>query len=198
MATSFRRSPISGRCHSSTARSGSAPAYFPPIRKRAVPPTRTGLPDLGVRSPYHQRTLRRTKRHGRAIWRLQNILASVLANLPLVLPKANPLVRRKPHSIDEELLRAYVAEGAGFEPAIRFPVYTLSRRAPSTARPPLRMPFPQRSGTLANHSGPRNAMPCGRMCGGKCAGERADIRCCRITTTRHCRRVIRWPIAAPR
>src|SRR5258707_15797502 len=34
----------------------------------------------------------------------------------------------------------YVAEGAGFEPAIRFPVYTLSRRAPSTARPPLRTP----------------------------------------------------------
>ena len=31
-----------------------------------------------------------------------------------------------------------VAEGAGFEPAIRLPVYTLSRRAPSTARPPLR------------------------------------------------------------
>src|SRR5438034_9599205 len=33
---------------------------------------------------------------------------------------------------------ASVAEGAGFEPAIRLPVYTLSRRAPSTARPPLR------------------------------------------------------------
>src|SRR5271170_336516 len=32
-----------------------------------------------------------------------------------------------------------MAEGAGFEPAIRFPVYTLSRRAPSTARPPLRL-----------------------------------------------------------
>jgi hypothetical protein len=31
-----------------------------------------------------------------------------------------------------------LAEGAGFEPAIRFPVYTLSRRAPSAARPPLR------------------------------------------------------------
>ena len=31
-----------------------------------------------------------------------------------------------------------MAEGAGFEPAIRFPVYTLSRRAPSTTRPPLR------------------------------------------------------------
>ncbi len=32
-----------------------------------------------------------------------------------------------------------MAEGAGFEPAIRFPVYTLSRRAPSTTRPPLRL-----------------------------------------------------------
>ena len=31
-----------------------------------------------------------------------------------------------------------MAEGAGFEPAIRFPAYTLSRRAPSAARPPLR------------------------------------------------------------
>ena len=31
-----------------------------------------------------------------------------------------------------------LAEGAGFEPAIRFPAYTLSRRAPSTTRPPLR------------------------------------------------------------
>ena len=31
-----------------------------------------------------------------------------------------------------------VADRAGFEPAIRFPVYTLSRRAPSTTRPPVR------------------------------------------------------------
>ena len=31
-----------------------------------------------------------------------------------------------------------LAEGAGFEPAIRFPVYTLSKRAPSATRPPLR------------------------------------------------------------
>ncbi len=31
-----------------------------------------------------------------------------------------------------------MAERAGFEPARRFPAYTLSRRAPSTARPPLR------------------------------------------------------------
>ena len=31
-----------------------------------------------------------------------------------------------------------MAERAGFEPAIEFPLYTLSRRAPSTTRPPLR------------------------------------------------------------
>ena len=30
-----------------------------------------------------------------------------------------------------------VAEGEGFEPSIRFPVYTLSKRAPSAARPPI-------------------------------------------------------------
>ena len=38
-----------------------------------------------------------------------------------------------------QLISLYdLAERAGFEPAIRFPVYTLSRRAPSTTRPPLR------------------------------------------------------------
>src|ERR1700691_3061962 len=31
-----------------------------------------------------------------------------------------------------------LAEGVGFEPTLRFPVNTLSKRAPSTARPPLR------------------------------------------------------------
>ena len=33
------------------------------------------------------------------------------------------------------------AERKGFEPSIRFPVYTLSRRAPSTTRTPLCFPF---------------------------------------------------------
>ena len=32
-----------------------------------------------------------------------------------------------------------LAEGEGFEPSIRFPVYTLSKRAPSATRPPLRV-----------------------------------------------------------
>ena len=35
-------------------------------------------------------------------------------------------------------LQEWMAERAGFEPAVRFPVHTLSRRAPSTTRPPLR------------------------------------------------------------
>src|ERR1700675_1099037 len=33
---------------------------------------------------------------------------------------------------------AALAEGVGFEPTIRFPVYTLSKRAPSATRPSLR------------------------------------------------------------
>ena len=38
--------------------------------------------------------------------------------------------------------RSKVAEGVGFEPTIGFPLYTLSKRAPSTARPPL-LGFPR-------------------------------------------------------
>src|SRR6266567_6355782 len=37
--------------------------------------------------------------------------------------------------LEPELL----AEGVGFEPTIRFPVYTLSKRAPSATRPSLRI-----------------------------------------------------------
>ncbi len=36
------------------------------------------------------------------------------------------------------MLAKYLAEGEGFEPSIRFPAYTLSKRAPSATRPPLR------------------------------------------------------------
>ena len=32
-----------------------------------------------------------------------------------------------------------LAEGVGFEPTLRFPVNTLSKRAPSATRPPLRI-----------------------------------------------------------
>jgi hypothetical protein len=37
-----------------------------------------------------------------------------------------------------EKRRGKVAEREGFEPSIRFPLYTLSKRAPSTTRPSLR------------------------------------------------------------
>ena len=36
----------------------------------------------------------------------------------------------------------YLAERMGFEPMIEFPLYTLSKRAPSTTRPPLQLNFP--------------------------------------------------------
>ena len=37
----------------------------------------------------------------------------------------------------EDLLLKIMAERMGFEPMIEFPLYTLSKRAPSTTRPPL-------------------------------------------------------------
>jgi hypothetical protein len=51
-------------------------------------------------------------------------------SLSLAAPEFGPRKQRFLHL-------AEVAEGAGFEPAIEFPLYTLSRRAPSTTRPPL-------------------------------------------------------------
>ncbi len=53
-----------------------------------------------------------------------------------------------------------MAEGEGFEPSIRFPVYTLSRRAPSAARPPLQSRRETRcicSGHVCMSSGLNNA-----------------------------------------
>ena len=58
---------------------------------------------------------------------------------------------------------AWDAEREGFEPSIRFPVYTLSRRAPSTTRTPLlglvgdanlrpKVAFPHRRGFGPLHS----------------------------------------------
>lgn len=50
---------------------------------------------------------------------------------------------RKLRRFRRSLLHMYkvenlLADREGFEPSIRFPVYTLSRRAPSTTRPPVR------------------------------------------------------------
>ncbi len=48
-------------------------------------------------------------------------------------PKRGPSGERR-----SDLVRT-VAEGVGFEPTLRFPVNTLSQRAPSATRPPLRI-----------------------------------------------------------
>jgi hypothetical protein len=53
---------------------------------------------------------------------------------------------------------ARLAEGVGFEPTIRFPVYTLSKRAPSATRPPLRARRAQYSGGL-RHDNPHGTGP---------------------------------------
>src|SRR6185312_14311988 len=45
---------------------------------------------------------------------------------------------RKPSPSGRTRSGVSLAEGVGFEPTIRFPVYTLSKRAPSATRPPLR------------------------------------------------------------
>src|SRR6266852_9852419 len=41
------------------------------------------------------------------------------------------------------MAKTIVAEGVGFEPTLRFPVNTLSKRAPSATRPPLRTALPR-------------------------------------------------------
>ena len=53
----------------------------------------------------------------------------------LVLWADSPRVKPKNAPQREQIL--LFAERAGFEPAIAFPLYTLSRRAPSTTRTPL-------------------------------------------------------------
>ena len=41
--------------------------------------------------------------------------------------------------VEGNQLQKKLAEGVGFEPTLRFPVNTLSKRAPSATRPPLRI-----------------------------------------------------------
>jgi hypothetical protein len=55
-----------------------------------------------------------------------------------------------------------MAERGGFEPPRRFPAYTLSRRAPSTTRPPLRVRarYPCAGGHCKSGLGRRSGGPC--------------------------------------
>ena len=85
-----------------------------------------------------------------------------------------------------------VADRQGFEPWRRFPAYTLSRRAPSTTRPPVR-------GAVCSASCARFARGwlryfasrCGQcVCAGRCAGPVAGI-CRQNLNTKRGRRVLR-------
>src|SRR5262249_50054653 len=61
------------------------------------------------------------------------------------------------------------AEGEGFEPSIRFPVYTLSKRAPSATRPPLRIRDHHYSGARGQD---QFAAPAGRR---TVSGDAGDV-----------------------
>ena len=64
---------------------------------------------------------------------LLRLKAEIAVEKLTVAEKQSPLLRKG--------LFAYIrlAERVGFEPTIRFPVYTLSKRAPSATRPSLRL-----------------------------------------------------------
>ena len=62
---------------------------------------------------------------------LQDKLMSVEMWYVDATPWCNPIIYA-------DLFIVSLAEGVGFEPTIRFPVYTLSKRAPSATRPSLR------------------------------------------------------------
>src|SRR5271163_2890911 len=84
-----------------------------------------------------------------AVPRISNLLA-----LPVRLPSRCGVY----HNAEREVARlrtagagavSLLAEGAGFEPAIQFPAYTLSRRAPSAARPPLHVASSSRAARIS-------------------------------------------------
>ncbi len=54
-----------------------------------------------------------------------------------------------------------MAEREGFEPSRRFPAYTLSRRAPSTTRPPLRSGVNTREGSVCSTPLSERGFACG-------------------------------------
>ena len=69
-------------------------------------------------------------------------------------------------------LGEHMAEGVGFEPTIRFPVYTLSKRAPSATRPSLHALVSPENGQDRErgrqYRKPRNVTMLGR---GRCGGR---------------------------
>ncbi len=82
----------------------------------------------------------------------------------------------------EKPAKAGLAEREGFEPSIRLPVYTRSRRAPSTTRPPLRPALARAGiGEWRRVAGPRagrkrGSRPSGPVGAGRGRGRRAGSR----------------------
>src|SRR5215467_14267694 len=90
-------------------------------------------PDYETRHPENSRAVRtRDLQENRSARVLENAAAEILQTLPKV---SRPSHRPKKSLSDNDMC---LAEGVGFEPTIRFPVYTLSKRAPSATRPSLR------------------------------------------------------------
>ena len=92
------------------------------VRESGLPSLRSGDPRVGVPSKIPQNPLR-LRRDGFLF------SGGPLSALSAPRKTKNPRLHRG--------FCVVLAERAGFEPAIQFPVYTLSRRAPSTTRTPL-------------------------------------------------------------
>ena len=126
--------------------------------------TRTTTPPSGVsvctesrRSPrncgvgrFNQLTEKATLFESVSIWvkggwkETHSVQRPILARSPVSESRIAPLnpfeTKRKkaPSGTSSQVCDVQVADGKGFEPSRRFPAYTLSRRAPSTTRPPVR------------------------------------------------------------
>src|SRR3954467_5620321 len=71
-----------------------------------------------------------------------------------------------------------LAEGVGFEPTLRLPVNTLSKRAPSATRPPLRLRQAELGGTIVAIGGRARRGRCGRWWLRPIAGSRGSDHLC--------------------
>src|SRR5262249_48598491 len=81
----------------------------------------------------------------------------------------------------ENRCRKWLAERVGFEPTLRLPVNTLSKRAPSTARPPLRRIREKSAGTIVGGACCATCLAphrhwCGRAARLNTASRRVDAR----------------------
>ena len=107
---------------------------------------RSAVRGRGVPGGSHVRPTRTTEtgsRDDRPHTGATSLQTCLVFSAPRPRPSKSPGIHRKtpgrPRAIPEcEHRRDWVAERAGFEPAVEFPLHTLSKRAPSTTRTSLR------------------------------------------------------------